>query len=167
MFLRKALHLVMNGDETKNTAFDHSNLPTANAPGTASKVTRFHTEVDSERRQHYEYNAVVTPPIGQASDYMEQKAQIKGSILQGAQQYYQNWVFCDNWMAESTATCMAPSETLGGLDLRCPKGQRKYDWVGTEMITGNPAIFYNHYTIFVCTKVMHVMPNDINMSGTL
>ena len=76
------------------------------------EVTTFHTEIDANRNQDMDLNAVMTPQVGQPNDYLEQKRQLKGSVIEGRHQFYQNWHFCDNFCNENPADGMAPSDTV-------------------------------------------------------
>jgi hypothetical protein len=55
---------------------------------------------------------------------------------------------------------MAPSDTIGGLDLM--QSTRKYDFV----VTNAPAGPFNHYTFFVCTRRLRIRASGIEFGSS-
>lgn len=153
-FLRKVITAVFPNDESKNAAFDHSNLPAAADITTAGRVLQFHTELDDERLQEYD----LTPTIQTATDWIDVKDTLKGSMIRTRHQFYRNWFVYDGWLPESPDSGMKGSDYLGGVDIG--SRQRKYGAIFTQM--ANNAI-YNFYQMFVTTRVLRITPTETSV----
>lgn len=155
MFLRKAITAIFPNDESKNQAFDHSNLPSTSNTANAGRVTTFYTSLDDERLQEYDY----TPTIDISTDWVDQKEMLKGSMISSRHQYYRNWFFCDSWLPESPETGMKGSDVVGGVDIH--SRQRKYSLIATSM--ADTATVFNWYQFFITTRRLTISPTEIKV----
>ena len=157
MFLRKVITAIFPNDESKNQAFDHSNLPAAASTTTSGRVTTFHTELDDERLQEYDMNTTVAA----SQDWIDQKDMLKGSMITTRQQYQRNWFFCDSWLPESPDSGMKGSDVVGGVDIH--SRQRKYSLVVTQMAAGVDNTVFNWYQFFITTRRLSISQTEIKV----
>jgi len=191
--LVKIYHSVFNSNETVNTttdnaagntagratAYDNDNRPyvtnLANTDGAVanfqarSKVLSFYTMLDNNRIQEFDLNTVTF------DDYKINKNMFKGTVIQGMDQYYFNWVWIENWSGTEELHSHVDTNKLTGLDL---SRERKWDFYATSVqlpiaAGANPAYSlslnntnggsYNHYTFAVTQKNLSVSPQGITV----
>ena len=145
-------------------AYDHCVLPTdqctvtppnansivASNPPAYQKVSSFYTLVNNERTSQYNYNVNNGSVSGTFmsnsfnDDYEARKNKLKGSCILSRNEYYYNWVWCEDFtdnvpMVEKP---LHPDENtyLDGLDLT--KGEVKYDIYVVQNGTPVPVNYY-------------------------
>ncbi|MCX7159275.1 MAG: hypothetical protein NT176_09050 [Proteobacteria bacterium] len=160
-FLRKVYSTVFPSDDSKEVAFDNSNLPVGAYAATpvGSKINAFLTKLDGFRLQEIDYSAVMDPTPGLLSDYIDQKSLLKGSVIETRRQHYANWAYCDDWTNSNPLQGMAPAEAMGGIDLK--KGMRTYIFNATATTNPNTALVY--FCFFITQRTLHVTKNLITI----
>lgn len=149
--LQKIYHSVFNQTESKNTAYDNSNLTAATQlPG--AKITSFYTMLNNNRLQEFD---VVTANY---EDFMILKPSLKSSVIQNSNISAYNWSWIENFienLSPEDRKNLPYNNLRVGLDLTL---EQKWDIYLT--IPGGP---YNHHTFAVVQKMLTVGPSGISV----
>ena len=164
--LRKVYHSLYNNAETLDTAYDCSNNATL-VDGTRNsttdanmKVLQFYTQLNGKREQDLTINCNNQDLGGMPfSDYMYQKAALKGSVLANINVFQYNWFWCSDYQQLGAHADQDNNmELISGV----PLGDSPLTWTfyGSSVISAT----YQHYTYAVFTKTMMIGPGVVGPS---
>lgn len=163
-------------------AYDHCVLPADNCivqpPNAASiiasnppayqKVTTFYSLVNNVRTSQYNYNVNNGSIAGTFmtssfnDDYEQRKNKLKGSCILSRNEYYYNWVWCEDFTdnVPIIEKPIVPDENtyLDGLDLT--QGEIKYDIYVTQ---GPNSIPVNYYVYAITLKELIINSSGITL----
>lgn len=139
--IKKIYHSVFNTEESKNTAYDNSNL-------LGSKVQTFYTTMDGARLQEFNVDC----QTGKLEDYMYLKPKLEGGVLMNSNVYQYNWVWCDSF--DNTRPLWSKDQNeISGLSLDT---ERRWEFIATTA-----TIAANHYTFVVTQQEVNVKNGTI------
>ena len=166
-----------NQTEQLDTAYDHNVGPTdptgtalANAAPAVQKITSFYTLVNNVRTSQYNYNVMSSNfGIAQQSfndDYDQRKNKLKGSCIFSRNEYYYNWVWCEDFTdnVPLMEKPLNPDENtyLDGLDIT--KGEIKYDiFVNQGVVAPANAVPVNYYVYILTLKELTINSAGITL----
>lgn len=166
-----------NQTEQLDTAYDHNVGPTdptgtilANAAPAVQKITSFYTLVNNVRTSQYNYNVMSSSfGIAQQSfndDYDQRKNKLKGSCIFSRNEYYYNWVWCEDFTdnVPLMEKPLNPDENtyLDGLDIT--KGEIKYDiFVNQGVVAPANAVPVNYYVYILTLKELTINSAGITL----
>ena len=155
--IRKIIHTIYNGTEQCDTAYDCSNIANGNAQN-PQKALVFYTSYNSTRIQNL--NIDTTAATGTFLDYLLQKRNLKGSVLQNYNSYGYNWYWEDDFSGVgSKYTQDNNNELVSGI----PLSGIPVTWTfqGVTMAATNNS--YVHYTYVTFTKELTITPQLVEV----
>jgi hypothetical protein len=165
--LMKVYHSIFNNTETRDTAYDNTNLdvsllPVADisaiplASGLNQKVRQFYTMLNGKRQQDITVDCQAS---GFFTDYLSMRRYLRGSVIQNLSQYQFNWHWCDDY---SEFGASADQEGRPELIAGVPLGAMPLTWTFAGSLMNNrsgSANAYQHYSFAVFQKKLTSMPN--------
>ena len=142
--LKRLIHAPFAATESGTTAYDHQNL-------NGAKITAYQTFLDSQPLQDMQLSCLqpVAGGVQGMDDWRENKQIVRGSAIETAACWYENWAHVDAFSQPKRGRTMTPQENmLEGLDLSMPR-----QWTITANTVG--ALGLIHYTFG--TFIRHVV----------
>jgi hypothetical protein len=141
--LKKLLWSPFNNTERSTTMFDNSNTA-------SSKVVSFYTMLNNTRTSQFNYTCA------NGDDYMDKKSQLKGSCILSSNEYYYNYVHCEDFTGLPSTSASSTDNIDSGYDLTT--AELKYDIVATTADVTN-----NHYIFAITVKKLSCSPTGITL----
>ncbi len=155
--IMKIIHSVFNNAEALDVAYDCQNNSTIGAVGMTQKVQQYYTQINGKRLQ--DLTLTCTGASGDLfTDYMQQKRQLRGSVMENYNVYQYNWHHCDDFCEFGAHYEQNNNnELVAGM----PLGAVPITWtfVGTQMVSAS----YQHYTWVCFTKKLILSPQGIQV----
>ena len=140
--LLRIYHSVFNASETEINAYNNYNV------AGAGTVQSFYTTLDNDRIQE------VNLDCRYQDDYLFLKEMFEGTAYQSAPHYQSNWSWVDDWTGRSPSKYKELDIGECGLTLATERLWQIY-------MTMAAAASYNHYTFYVCQKMLTITPTQI------
>lgn len=165
--LIKVIHTVFNGNESKNTAFDNSNLSVSRGIATytnLAKIASYYTQLNSQRIQ--DYLLTCSTLKNTADDYQWNEFYIKNSPIMTPKIYMSNWFHEDNFSNINNDSGVQENQiSTPGIPLENELTWYFFGTTGTNNeLVATVGYTQLHHTFVITRKTLNISPMGVTIA---